>query len=278
MLPNFIVAGVEKTGSTSLYNYLSQHPDVFMCTPKEPDFFVPGKGVGTIEEYKSLFEAVRAETAVGEASVGYFHSDGSADRIKQTIPEATIIVILRDPADRAFSHYNMLIENGVIPNRPFIEALRDAKKRGDYAYTGIPTSRYCESLNHYMSVFDRNLCVHKYSDYRKDAVGFVKHIFSDIGVDSNFLPDLNQRFNKTRIPKSGFVNQFVWKPSHVKRWAKQLLPSSWVDAARRQIVQLNREVPPPLSPEARRFVIDILREDIEKTEELTGFDLSGWKR
>jgi hypothetical protein len=277
MLPNFIVAGAEKTGSTSLYEYLKRHPDVFMSPVKEPEYFILEGGVTDISEYESLFDGVESESAIGEASVGYFYSDGSAARINEHIPEATIIVLLRDPAERAFSHYNMLREKGAVPNRPFLDALHEAEREGSFTYTGLPTSRYSARLQQYKSVFGDQLNVYLHRQLKEDPLSTVQAISEDIGVDSDYVVDTTQNYNETEIPKSASINQLIWGESAVKERLKGILPQSIQDHLRELITTVNRDPPPPLSPEARQFVIEELREDIEKTEELLGYDLSSWK-
>lgn len=278
MLPNFIIAGVEKTGSTSLYNYLGQHPDVFLCDPKEPEFFLKENFSHQISSYERLFEEVSGETAIGEASVSYFHNFEAGPRIKDTLPDARIIVILRDPAERAYSHYNMMVEYNAIPNRPFIEALRDARDKDDYYNTGIPTSRYADALEQYLDLFGDNLQVHLYSDYREDPIAVVQSILHHIGVDSTFVPDMSERHNVTYRPRSSFTNQLLWKKSNLKEFAKMVLPVSFLKRVRRKVLKANRASVPPLSSEARGLAIKILESDINRTEYLLKRDLSHWKQ
>ena len=130
-MPNFLVIGAAKSGTTALYHTLKQHPQIFMSPVKEPHFFAfegerpvycgPGdrelfnpRVVFRLEDYVRLFDGLRAQTAVGEASVQYLmRSDAAAARIRQHIPRAKLIAILRQPADRAYSHYIMLRSQGL---------------------------------------------------------------------------------------------------------------------------------------------------------------------
>src|SRR3712207_1803805 len=122
-MPNFFIIGAQKAGTTSLYHYLKQHPQVYMSPVKEPFFFNheigpdgevlkerfggPGRSrnpkFANLEEYCTLFEAVRDEEAIGEASVLYICVPGTAERIERYAPGAKAIALLRDPADRAYS-------------------------------------------------------------------------------------------------------------------------------------------------------------------------------
>jgi hypothetical protein len=231
-----------------------------------------------LEEYTSLFENADAESAVGEASVEYFHCKDSARRIEEQIQEATILLLLRDPAERAYSHYNMLREHGVIPNRPFIEALREAEDKGSFEYTGVPTSRYAAGLRRYKNVFGSRLHVYLHRDLKSRPLDTVQEIFGDIGVDPEYRIDPSRNYNKTKVPKSSVVNQFVWSTSTVKDGVKAVLPEWVADQLRELLTTVNRDPPPPLSTEARQFVVNKLRDDIVETEELIDRDLADWKR
>src|SRR5690348_12453358 len=110
-LPNFIVIGPPKTGTTSLNSYLKQHPQIFMCPIKEPGFFMlegeplasdrpaGGYSITNLADYQKLFEGVKKQTAIGEASTQYFYSQKAATRISHYVPGARLVTILRDPAE-----------------------------------------------------------------------------------------------------------------------------------------------------------------------------------
>lgn len=279
MLPDFIIVGAPRCGTTSLYHYLRQHPDVFMSTPKEPEYFSGTGPVNTLPEYEALFGEADAYQAVGEASVCYLHSPQACTRIKETIPDARLIAILRDPAVRAYSHYNMMVAHGAIPNRPYLKVLEEARRQGDYDYTGIPTSRYAGPLQRYFDCFGKDqFRVYLHRDYKQDPRGTVRSIFDYIGVDSTYVPGTERRYNKTHLPKSDQVNRFIWGKSALKEAAKAVLPT----AVRRKLSQFlhraNRSPVPPLSSEARALIIDVLRDGIERTEALLEYDLSDWKK
>jgi Sulfotransferase family len=114
-IPDFFVVGAAKSGTTSLYHYLDQHPDVYMPRNKEPHYFsrvppFPGRGshpVTSEEEYLDLFKLWNKESVAGEASPSYLWDEKAPYRIKETVPQAKIIAILRHPVERAYSHYLM---------------------------------------------------------------------------------------------------------------------------------------------------------------------------
>ena len=151
MLPNFIIAGAPKAGTTSLYHYLSEHPEVFMSDPKEVNFFskeeIDAQGLyydifkaGNISEYKKLFINANGKKAVGEASVSYLYYQEVPQKIKRIIPDAKIIIALRSPVERAFSHYLMDLRLGYI-ELSFEDVVY---KRVEHKYLNLYYQQYVE--------------------------------------------------------------------------------------------------------------------------------------
>jgi len=129
-IPNFLIIGAAKSGTTSLYHALKQHPKIFMSPVKEPNFFALEGGelnypqgtvdprylaqcITTKEEYNQQFEGVSNEIAVGEASPIYLYHPQAPVRIKNCLPNVKIIVILRNPIERAYSNFLHHIREGV---------------------------------------------------------------------------------------------------------------------------------------------------------------------
>jgi len=143
--PTFVVIGAAKSGSTSLYYYLKQHPQIFMSPVKEPrfvaleghalDFRGPGDKrvrettVTTLEGYQRLFDGVRDERAAGEASVLYLHHPDAAVSIARYVPDVKLIALLRDPSERAYSAFLYHTRDGHEPLATFEEALDDEARR-----------------------------------------------------------------------------------------------------------------------------------------------------
>ena len=144
-LPNFLVIGTGRAGTTSLYHYLAQHPQIFMSPVKEPKFFAleghsldfrgPGderiraETTTTLSAYRQLFDGVRDEIAVGEASTLYLSHETAPDAIARYVPDVRLIALLRDPAARAHSAFQHLTRDGWEPLAEFEEALRDEPRR-----------------------------------------------------------------------------------------------------------------------------------------------------
>ena len=173
-MPNFIIIGSGKCGTTSLYHYLNQHPDIFMSPMKETNFFsfeekqLDFRGIGDYEltsssvtklkDYEDLFKSVTNEHAIGEASPVYIYDENTPTRIKNYIPNAKIIAILRDPSDRAFSNYMSRFAKGFEPITDFSTALamEDKRKKDNWSFMFHYRSQgfYYSMLKRYYDLFD----------------------------------------------------------------------------------------------------------------------------
>ncbi|MDP6150009.1 MAG: sulfotransferase, partial [Gammaproteobacteria bacterium] len=169
-LPTFLVIGAPKCGTTSLYHYLDQHPDVYLSPVKEPQYFAfagqqldfrgPGvtinNAVTELADYRKLFSGASVEKAIGEASALYLSVPGTAERIRAQIPDVRLIAILRRPADRAFSSYMHLIRDDREPMRDFAAALAAEEQRiadnWGFLWRYKQLGRYYEQLKHYYDI------------------------------------------------------------------------------------------------------------------------------
>lgn len=298
-MPNFLIIGAGKSGTTSLYHYLSQHPEVYMSPVKEPKFFaVEGKelnfrgpndemsmnrgSVTSIEAYRGLFRAVSDEKAIGEASPLYLYSPEAPSRIKHYIPEARLIAILRDPVQRAYSSFLQRVQKGQEPLRDFAEALREEENRMRDNWAPRWYSKrigfYYAHLKRYYELFEHDrIRVYLHEDLMADPVGVARDVFRFLEVDDTFTPDISLRYNVSGIPRSAALQAFLSRPNPAKAVLKRFLSEG---LRRRVAVSLeNRNIagpPPPLDPSVRKELVDLYREDILKLEKLIGRDLSKW--
>src|SRR5712671_4108920 len=174
-LPNFLIIGAAKAGTTSLHHYLRQHPDVFM-SPREPRYYARQEAdavspvVWTREDYERLFDGVTTEHAIGEASPQYLNHPSAPDEIAADLPDVKLIVSLGNPADRAYSSYlGRLIAGG--ERRTADEALRP----GAYDFE---RSLYYASLSRFFERFDRKrIKVILFDDLIRDAHAVVRDLF-----------------------------------------------------------------------------------------------------
>jgi hypothetical protein len=303
-LPNFLVVGAQKGGTTALYQYLKQHPEVYMSPVKEPHFFAfEGErldlrgprdleilshiAVTEVEAYRELFRGTSGETAVGEASAVYLYSPKAPERIKHHIPEAKLIAVLRHPAERAYSSFLHMVRDGREPLDDFAAALEaeEARIRGNWGHIWHykRAGFYHAQLERYYERFEREqIRVYLHEDLDEDPAGVLRDVFRFLGVDGAFVPDTSTRHNVAGIHKSKSLHAlhaFLIEPRPIKAALKPLLPTG----LRRLAVALlvngirNRNlVKPPFPAEVRARLVEEYREDVLKVQGLIGRDLSKW--
>lgn len=296
-MPNFLIIGAAKAGTTSLHHYLSQHPQVFMSPVKEPKFFAlegeafnyggPGdnermqrSSVVQIDAYRHLFSKAGDKQAIGESSTLYLYSPKAAQRIRHYIPSAKLIAILRNPVERAYSHYLYLRRGGVEYIQTFAEALEAEEDR--IKHNWMPTWHYKErgfyyvQLRRYFDIFGRDqIQVHLYEDLQADPLKMLQDIFGFLDIDREFSPRTATRHNISGIPKNRSLHNWLSQPHWIKNYFKSMLPAA--TTRRINILIRNKNLDrPPLSPEIRSQLLESYREDILKLQDLINRDLSAW--
>jgi hypothetical protein len=286
--PNFLVIGANKAGTTSLHRYLGEHPDVFVSAVKEPSYFAvagaPARAerdldpaerrsralmVQTEAEYRALFDAVDGERAIGEASTAYLSSTRAPERIAAAIPDAKLIAVLRQPAERAFSAYAMHVSWGVEP-LSFPDAiaaeLADDRVGGLWRHY-LPSGFYARHLQRYLAVFPaEQLRVGLSEDLGRDPQAFVGDLFEFLDVDPTFAPDITSRHHVTRAP-----SPLDRVPRRLRRATHRLIPAR----ARRTVrTRTSRLLEFPTA--TREQLNELYRDDILLTQALIGRDLSAW--
>jgi Sulfotransferase family len=273
-LPNFLIVGAPKAGTTSLYDGLRQHPDIFMSGLKEPRFFAyDGQRnsskypVKTLEDYEALFEGVRHEKAIGEASPAYFWSTDIPPRIRSLIPEARIIASLRDPVRRSFSLYCMnLRDRDTHAGVGFLEALHADRnlQRG-----------YAEMLEAYFDCFGRrNVKVVLFEDIVERPLDVVQSLFAFLDVRADFVPSLTVS-NPGGIPRFAPLHKLMSR-SGLRLWARTHLPEPLVFALK-EVRNLNLSKSRiQLAEQDARAARAFFESDILRTQALIGRDLSHW--
>lgn len=278
-LPNFLIIGAYKCGTTSLHRYLSQHPEIFMPTRKEPDFFAmegsvespriyggKRRPVTTFEEYVSLFDGVAGEKAVGEASPSSLESEQAPARIKHYVPGAKLVAIIRQPAEAFYSNYCMQIREGR-EVRSLEDKFSDFKAR--LVAGNLHGPFYYRQLKRYYDLFESDrLRVYFYEDFKRDNSGVLQSIFEFLGVAQGFVPDLGSRSNVGGYPKNRRLQYRLKNGSGVFAVCPRRLKSA--------IEKRNLTRPPPMPADIKREFTELCRDDIQSLQTLTGRDLSSW--
>lgn len=295
VMPNFLIIGAAKSGTTALYNYLFQHPEIYLSDQKETNFFAnedksinfagPGdegssqRSIRDLSSYQSLFEKVTNEKAVGEASPLYLYSRDALINIKRHIPDTKLIVILRNPTERAFSSYLHLIRDGR-ETMSFEEGLDLELERINKQYAQIwhykKSGLYNDQLLRYYKLFEKEqIKVYIYDDFKQNPEAIFKDLFTFLEVDNSFEPNMNVKHNVSGMVNNKFIQNTVIKSNFFKSILKPLLPIQVRANLKAKIVNKHLTKPIMLA-DTRSTLIDYFRSDILQLEKLIDKDLSHW--
>ena len=294
-LPNTFIVGAPRSGTTSLHRYLGQHPDVFMSPLKEPRYFaykdqnVDFRGpadpvtfnrstVTCWHDYVQLFEDADDQAIVGETSPIYLYSRHAAANIRDTVPDARIIAILRSPVDRAYSDFLNMVRLAREPLLDFEAALEAeaSRRQSNWSpfYYYVAKGRYFEQLMRYFDAFSTSqIKVVLFQDLVEDGEALMNDLSAFLGIEA-YAFDAEERHNKSSFPRSKVVHKVVSMPS-VKTAKGPFQGPIWKALDWIREGNLNDQTP-CLRPETRRALRESFREDVEKLQDLIGVSLTAW--
>lgn len=297
MMPNFFIVGTAKAATTSLYHYLVQHPQIYMSSQKEPNFFCTDgrppdyRGPGDDEAinrttvydpaaYQALFAEARGRRAVGEASTWYLYVPEAAWRIRQAVPDARILAVLRNPVQRAYSSYLHLSLQQRERSPRFADALRDEADRIRANWAPIWHYRsmgfYYDQVHRYIELFGpERVLVVLHEDVTADLGGVLHRVFTFLGVDPDFTPAAVPKHNATGVPKSSTVHALLHRPGLVKALLRPLLPARLRLRLALALRAMNMRRP-ALDPVLQRDLVATYRDDVLRLQHLLRRDLSSW--
>jgi hypothetical protein len=272
-LPTFVIIGAQKSGTSSLARYLSGHPQVFISARKEIHFFEWKQYERGADWYARHFAHATDAAAVGEATPTYLYFPLVPERMAQVVPDCRLIAILRDPIDRAYSHYWMNRAHGLedleFPDAVEREAARLAS--GDMLslrrYSYLDRGRYLEQLTRFTPLFGRDrLLVLLFDDLRERPDEVFDEVCRFLGIDSAYRPaDLGRA-----------VNQYTeFKSIRLRNVAKRMFPKR----VNNLIGRVNA-VParyPPLDPALKSELSPLFEDDNRRLAAWLGRDLRGWE-
>lgn len=295
-MPNFLIIGAARSGTTSLYYYLSQHPQVFLCPVKEANYFAlageelnfRGGAAGFLRatsvtdraQYEALFAGAGSRPAIGDVSPRYLSDPRAAIRIAREAPGARLIAVLRNPIDRAYSAYLRRVRDGIEPAADFRAAIRDEERRlrERWATSGYVTNGfYAKQLEPYLERFGKDrLRIYRFEQLQREPATLVRDLCQFLGVDDAFRPNLETTHNPSGIMPNPWV-RLAWRKSHLLRqWVRPWIPQRLRHWAFQRV---NRNlVKPALDDTLRRELIEVYRDDIHKLERMLDWDLSDWLR
>ena len=289
--PDFFIVGAPKCGTTAIYYYLAQHPEVFLPY-KEVNFFgsdlyFPDQ-IRDESKYLDLFASARTELRVGEVSVWYLYSKTAAAEIKRLFPDASIVIILRNPVEMLYSLHSQLLYSGVEDIQDFAGALRAAANLGRRLplWNGPPVMNYWEAakyspqLKRYLDTFGREkVKVIIFDDFRTDTLKSYQELCRFLGVNSSFEPELRV-INPNKTIRSKGLRSIMQSPPIPLRVMGRLLRTRTRHKLSARIQELNTryEHRPPISEELRRELQLYFVPDVEDLSKLLDRDLTHWCR
>ena len=286
MKVDFFIVGAPKAGTTSLYHYLSEHPQVEMSSQKEPDYFsdkaIHEQGmyyaknrINTLDKYESLF--VQKESVVyGEASVSYLFYENVAEDIKKYNPNAKIIIMLRNPIERAFSHYLMDYRLGLISDS-FENVLAKISKHKNahlFYQQYIEVSKYAKQIQRYLDFFKKeNILFIDYEDFKKNVSKTVDQVYNFLNISTEFVADINTKHNTFIMPKNKII-RLIYSFVFLRKILTFLFPVYLVKNIR--VLLFKSDKKPELLKETRSLLSIIFNDDIKKMEEVLAKNYSKW--
>ena len=294
MLPNFLGIGAPKAGTTWLARCLGEHPDVFMAAVKETEFWKLADAGERLDEYRAHFKGADGKRAVGEFSVRYLSFAGVPERVRRWLPEAKLIVSLRNPVDQVYSNYwhlqrqNFNLTDPAQAPKSVGEALQ---KHGDFL---LRPARYASHLARWYACFPRGqLLVILYDDIQDRPAEVLRRAFEFLGVDPGFRPpSLGEKGSAVRqgtSPRSGPAARWhgrvygglvrnVYTPMKRvlgTRNAARIKESLRVRPLMERLFM--RKGYPPIQPETRALLAREFASELDELSRLTGLDFSLWK-
>jgi hypothetical protein len=278
-LPNLIVIGSPKCGTSSLHYYLSLHPEIFMSREKELNFFIEEKSFGRgVAWYQAQFETDRPVKIIGEASPGYTHYPvfrGVPQRMHSIVPNARLIQIVRDPMKRLVSHYfhELEIDDGNVD----ADINKEAGRLGD-SYIVSP-SLQCLQLELYLQYYPQGqILLLAQEDLARDRSETMRRVFRFLGVDDSFeSAEFSQMLNvrKSSAPSSTGIG--LLKAIQSAGFGS-ILPPRIKDPIRKALLRpFSQPIKPPLlERELEQRLLNIFHEDAERLRRLTGMKFEEW--
>lgn len=291
--PNLLIVGAAKSGTTSLHNYLKQHPDIFMSDHKEPHFFINNeigtnripKGISKYDDYIALFKNSESYKYRGESSAMYLQfPDISIKNINKYLNDnVKIIIMLRNPIERAFSGYQHVKRYNVMETLDFEEAIKECENRYFINTNFTPASRYINIGLYYNMVkkfkanFKENIHIVIYDDFIADTQNELSKIFSFLNI-SECVINTNEKYMVGGWQwKSSFLKKLFLKKNFFKKLIGFILPfQSFKKILRNSLVQVFSIPVVKMKDATKRSLLNLYKEDIKKLSNIIDRDLKIW--
>ncbi len=288
---DLMIIGAQKAGTTSLQNYLNEHPEILGHPQIEFGFFKDDAmyANGYEKEFSRHFTAGNVNTAkaVVAKNTGMYDSEKALERLQQHNPDCKLVFIVREPVSRAYSSYSMEKFNGLL-TRDFseIKDVIEEKRFDDMMYRFfIRLGLYSEFLKSIYKFFPENqVKIVLFEKLGKDPAGVCREIFQWLNIDPSFTPSTEKEYNKTQKPKSVLVSNILMRlrsnNNVVKRVAKKVLPYTVFTRLGTFLIESNKSSKrtKPISPEIKEYLQRFFDPYNKELEELAKIDLGGWRK
>lgn len=302
-LPNFFVVGAPRTATTSVYAYLAAHPQVYMSPIKEPTYFArslltlqffanrrpvpldlkayldrPQREtvhlayVTQWEDYVRLFDRVGSQQAIGEASTFYLQCPAAPVEIQAKLPDARIIIGLRNPVERAYSEYLMNHSIG-FTHGSFIETVEDEKRQGFPMGGVVAGSSYYEPVKRYLEVFGPSRVLIFLQEDLCDNLAFQRRVCEFLEIEPRKDGGKIERLNAVQVPRASTLNHFLYRAG-VKQLLSRMLPQKLKEAGKKHYY--TERTASPLTAADRERLAVLFARDLAQLESLIARDLSSW--
>jgi hypothetical protein len=296
--PDFYIIGAPKAGTTAMYEYLRQHPQIYMPERKELRYFgsdleIRDRTPLTLEQYLDYFRDAGDAARVGTAYVWYLYSSNAAREIHEFAPHASVLVMLRNPVDAIYALHSENLFNGnedIADIRAALAAEPDRRAgrripphshlvQGLF-YSEVP--RYSRQLERYFDVFGRD-CVHViiFDDFVSDPAAAYRETLAFLGVDTAFSPREFAVINANKRVRSEAFRHWLSHPPHLpRRIIRATVPQRLRRGAYELAKRANVTTParPPMPADLRQQLRDQFAPEIDRLGRLLGRDLNAWSR
>jgi len=283
--PDFFVVGAAKSGTSAIWKYFQRHKDIFVTKDianKELGYYSNNYGVNNKEQYLSNFKEANPNQIIGEVCHAYLSSKESADLIKNDIPNAKIIIILRNPVERAYSLYNWMVMEGYENKISFERAL---KREEDFLerktvkesflheykenYFYVKSGLYFNQVKKYFDVFGKeNVLIIEHKDFKKNQKLYLEKIYGFLNISKEFNFEQNQT-NKSKKVLSVYI-QYLCRRVMLSKYSKYNV----LVRVSKLLMKINsvKSKPKRISNVTRTMLYGKFREDISKLTIITGIN------
>lgn len=293
-VPDFIIIGAAKAGTTTLYHYLTRHPSIFMSVPKEPTYFARDERFNRGEDwYLSLFQDAGADQLCGEASTNYTNwplYPNTVTRMAELAPAAKLIYLMRHPVERAYSHYIQLIQNirADNPDYKFDKTFEEHIATDDSV---IQSSNYMLQIEQFLARYSRDQMLFLiFEEFVKEPQASLLQVADFLGIDSDFdfigKSEVKANLNRDKeywLLRSRITDQLKSLPGgrfiadHLPKSARDQIYSWLKHLPQRKRIEAEY-IPPKMAQETRSKLLDYFELPNARLSEFLGRDLSSWNR